>query len=147
MAYSISNQVAFQKKKRNKDILITILFYVTTLLLPSLAIGKISFSEDNPSSIFQAFNPEESPTIPVFILTVLIRSLLLFFLFHLRKNTKRMSRLGLSIFCLFLVYRLVSLLYFPYGKLDFVVHPQNGASDVTLLFPGLSIYDRIAEFV
>ena len=47
MAYSISNQVAFQKKKRNKDILITILFYVTTLLLPSLAIGKISFSEDN----------------------------------------------------------------------------------------------------
>ena len=57
MAYSISNQVAFQKKKRNKDILITILFYLTTLLLPSLAIGKISFSEDNPISIFQAFNP------------------------------------------------------------------------------------------
>lgn len=147
MAYSISNQVALQKKKRNKDILITILFYVTTLLLPSLVIGKISFSEDNPSSIFQAFNPEESPAIPVFILTVLIRSLLLFFLFHLRKNTKRMSKLGLSLFCLFLVYRLVSLLYFPYGKLDFVVHPQNGASDVTLLFPGFSIYDRIAEFV
>lgn len=147
MAYSISNQVALQKKKRNKDILITILFYVTTLLLPSLVIGKISFSEDNPSSIFQAFNPEESPAIPVFILTVLIRSLLLFFLFHLRKNTKRMSKLGLSLFCLFLVYRLVSLLSFPYGKLDFVVHPQNGASDVTLLFPGLSIYDRISEFV
>lgn len=147
MVYSISNQIALQKKKRNKDILITILFYVTTLLIPSLAIGKISFSEDNPSSIFQAFNPEESPAIPVFILTVLIRSLLLFFLFHLRKNTKRMSKLGLSLFCLFLVYRLVSLLYFPYGKLDFVVHPQNGASDVTLLFPGFSIYDRIADFV
>mgnify|MGYP002673044849 FL=1 len=149
MAYSISNQVAFQKKKRNKDILITILFYLTTLLLPSLAIGKISFSEDNPIHIFQGitFKPEESPTIPVFILTVLIRSLLLFFLFHLRKNTKRMSKLGLSLFCLFLVYRLVSLFYFPYGKLDFVVHPQNGASDVTLLFPGLSIYDRISEFV
>lgn len=147
MVYSISNQIALQKKKRNKDILITILFYVTTLLIPSLAIGKISFSEDNPSSIFQAFNPEESPAIPVFILTVLIRSLLLFFLFYLRKNTKRMSKLGLSLFCLFLVYRLVSLLSFPYGKLDFVVHPQNGASDVTLLFPGLSIYDRISEFV
>ncbi len=149
MAYSISNQVELQKQKRNKDILITILFYLTTLLLPSLVIGKISASEDNPISIFRGitFNPAESPSVPIFILTVLIRSLLLFFLFYLRRDTKRIPKLGIIVFSLFVAYRLVSLFYFPYGKLDFVVHPKNGADDISLLFPGFSVYDRIAEFI
>lgn len=138
-----------KRKQHHKDIGISLLFFIATLLLPILTVGKLSFNrEDNGLRFFErfGFKAYEAPSPIIFIPTIILWLIIYIILFKYRSKRKPINRFSVVILSCFIVYWFVSLFSFPFGSRSYVIQQVEGQK-LVLTFQGFSIYARITEFV